>query len=705
MTFVRYQLQDRVAVLTIDNPPVNALAQGVWEAVDEGVAQAVADTGADAIVLIGAGATFVAGADINIFKTLKTRDQSLARSAKTHALLKRVEDATKPLVAAIHGNALGGGLELAQACHFRVATKDAKVGQPEVLLGIIPGAGGTQRLPRLCGAALALQMSMDGKPVTASKARAAGILDEIVEGDLLAGAIRFAQAKAAAKEIRRTRDIAIGPDVAAAGLDACKQARAGLAKTAKGTQAPYRVVDAIEACMTLAFDAGSLRERELFADCVVSTESKALRHLFFAEREAAKVPDVPKETPVKDIKRAAVVGAGTMGGGIAMSYANAGIPVLLKEVDQTALDRGLAVIRKNYESSVAKGRMTQDAFDRTMALITPTTSYDGFDQVDIVVEAVFEHMDLKKATFADLGRVTRADCVLASNTSTLDIDEFAQSSGRPAQVIGHHFFSPANVMKLLEIVRGRDTSREVIATSVKLGKRIGKVPVVVGNCFAFVANRMLAYYMRESYLLLEEGASVEQIDRVLTDFGLPVGPYGMQDIAGIDVGARIRQYLKSVGKTRAEGPQSAVPDRLFEMGRYGQKTGAGWYRYEAGSRDRLPDPLVETIAAEEAAKRGITRAPIADDEILARVTTALANEGFRVLEDGFALRASDIDVIYCYGFGFPRHRGGPMFYADTVGLPLVLERVKAYRARFGDYWQPAPLLERMVAEGRALYND
>ncbi len=437
----------------------------------------------------------------------------------------------------------------------------------------------------------------------------------------------------------------------------------------------------------------------------MSTESKALRHLFFAEREAAKVPDVPKETPVKDIKRAAVVGAGTMGGGIAMSYANVGIPVLLKEVDQAALDRGLAVIRKNYESSVAKGRLTQEGFERTMALITPTTSYDGFDQVDIVVEAVFEHMDLKKATFTDLGRVTRPDCVLASNTSTLDIDEFAQSSGRPGQVIGHHFFSPANVMKLLEIVRGRETSREVIATSVKLGKRIAKVPVVVGNCFAFVANRMLAYYMRESYLLLEEGASVEQIDRVLTDFGLPVGPFGMQDIAGIDVGARIRQYLASIGKTRAEGPQSAVPDRLFEMGRYGQKTGAGWYKYEAGSRERIPDPLVEAIAVEEAGKRGITRAPIADEEILARVTTALANEGMRVLEDGFALRAGDIDVIYCYGFGFPRHRGGPMFYADTVGLPVVLDRVKKYRARFGDYWMPAPLLEKMVAEGRALYND
>ena len=705
MSFVRYQVQDRVAVLTIDNPPVNALAQGVWEAVDENVAKAVSDTNADAIVLIGAGSTFVAGADINIFKTLKTREQSLARSAKTHALLKRLEDATKPVVAAIHGNAFGGGLELAQACHFRVATKDAKVGQPEVLLGIIPGAGGTQRLPRLCGAALAAQMSTDGKPVAASKAKAAGILDEIVDGDLLAGAIRFAKARAAAHDIRRTRDIAVTPEASAAGLDACRQLRAVLAKTAKGIQAPFRAVEAIEASLTLPFDDGSLRERELFADCVVSTESKALRHLFFAEREAAKVPDVPKETPVRDIKRAAVVGAGTMGGGIAMSYANVGIPVLLKEVDRAALDRGLAVIRKNYESSVAKGRLTQEAFERTMALITPTTSYDGFDQVDIVVEAVFEHMDLKKATFADLGRVTRPDCVLASNTSTLDIDEFAQSSGRPGQVIGHHFFSPANVMKLLEIVRGRETSREVIATSVKLGKRIAKVPVVVGNCFAFVANRMLAYYMRESYLLLEEGASVEQIDRVLMDFGLPVGPFGMQDIAGIDVGARIRQYLASIGKTRAEGPQSAVPDRLYDMGRYGQKTGAGWYKYEAGSRERIPDPLVEAIAVEEAAKRGITRAAIADEEILARVTTALANEGMRVLEDGFALRAGDIDVIYCYGFGFPRHRGGPMFYADTVGLPVVLDRVKKYRERFGDYWKPAPLLEKMVAEGRSLYND
>jgi len=395
-----------------------------------------------------------------------------------------------------------------------------------------------------------------------------------------------------------------------------------------------------------------------------------------------------------------------MGGGIAMSYANAGIPVLLKEVDQASLDRGLATIRKNYESSVAKGRMTPDALQKTMSLITPTTSYDAFDGVDIVVEAVFENMDLKKATFAELGKVTRPDCILASNSSTLDISEFARASGRPASVLGHHFFSPANIMKLLEIVRTDQTSHETLATSLKLAKRLAKVGVVVGNCFGFVANRILAYYVREAYLLLEEGATVSQIDQALTDFGMPVGPFGMQDIAGIDVGARIRQYLKSLGatKTRAEGPQSEIPDRLFEMGRYGQKTGAGWYRYEPGSRTRIPDPLIEQLADEAAAKRGIRRMPITADEIIARIMTAIVNEGARVLEEGYASRAGDIDVIYCYGFGFPRHRGGPMFYAETVGLQTVLDRVNEYRGRFGDYWRPAPLITRLVAEGRSFYE-
>jgi len=702
---VGYDIKDRVAVIAIDNPPVNALSPAVWEGIDAAVARAVGDTAADAIVLIGAGTTFIAGADIKIFDTLKTREDSLSRSANTHALLKRVEDATKPLVVAIHGNALGGGLEVAQACHFRVATKDAKVGQPEVLLGIIPGAGGTQRLPRLCGARMALEMCTEGKPVPAAKALAAGILDAIVQNNLLDGAIEFAKAKATTGEIRKAREIVLTADQIRSGLEACNATRQTLAKIARGARAPFAVVDAIEAGLDRSFDEGSNREREIFAACVISIESKALRHLFFAEREVAKVPDVPKDTPTRDVTRAAVIGAGTMGGGIAMTYANAGIPVLLKEVDEAALQRGLATIRKNYDVTMSKGKMTAEQVDKTMALITPTTTYDGFDEVDIVVEAVFENMDLKKATFAELGRVTRPECVLASNSSTLDIDEFGRASGRPAQVLGHHFFSPANVMKLLEIVRGRETNKEVLATSLKLAKRLGKVGVVVGNCFGFVANRMLAYYMREAYLLLEEGATVEQIDRVLTEFGLPVGPFGMQDIAGIDVGARIRMYLKSIGKTRAEGPQSAIPDRLFEMGRYGQKTGAGWYTYDApGSRSRTPDPLIDQLAEEEAKTRGITRRPIADDEIIARIATALANEGARVLEEGYATRAGDIDIIYVYGFGFPRYRGGPMFYADTVGLPTILARVKEYRSRFGDYWEPAPLLERLVAEGRGFYS-
>jgi 3-hydroxyacyl-CoA dehydrogenase len=702
---VHYEIRQRVAVLTIDNPPVNALGPGMWDAIDEAVAQASADPAVDAIVLIGAGQTFVAGADINVFKTLKTREQSLERSARTHALLKRLEDTAKPLVAAIHGNALGGGLELAMACHDRVASRDAKVGQPEVLLGIIPGAGGTQRLPRLCGAAKALDMCTDGKPVPAPSALEHGIVDHLVDGDLLEGAIAFARTRALHEGPRKTRERSAKIADIRAALAACEAARAALTRTARGAAAPFAAVTAIEAAHTLAFDAGSLRERELFADCVVSTESRALVHLFFAERDVAKIPGVPKDTPAREIKRAAVVGAGTMGGGIAMTYANAGIPVLLKEIDDAALQRGLATIRKNYESSVSKGKMTADALDRTMALITPTTSYDGFDASDIVVEAVFENMELKKTTFAELGRVTRPDCILASNSSTLDIDELARASGRPARVLGHHFFSPANVMKLLEIVRGRETAAETIATSLKLAKRLGKVGVVVGNCFGFVANRMLAYYMREAYLLLEEGASVPQIDKALTDFGLPVGPFGMQDIAGIDVGARIRQYLKSSGKTRAEGPQSEVPDKLFEMGRYGQKTGAGWYKYEAGSRTRIPDPLIDQLAEEAAWRRGITRQSVADADIIARITTALANEGARVLEEGYAIRASDIDVIYCYGFGFPRHRGGPMFYADTVGLPTVRARVNEYRRRFGDYWQPAPLLEKLAAEGRGFYGE
>ena len=701
---VHYTVQDDVAILTINNPPVNALSPGVPEGIDAGIARAAADPAVKAVVLIGAGNTFIAGADIKVFGTIPNREVSIDRSHRVHALLRRIEDCPKPVVCAIHGTALGGGLEFAMACHYRVAVPGAKVGQPEVLLGIIPGAGGTQRLPRLCGVATAVELCTLGQHIGAKRALDEGIVDQIMDGDLLRGAIAFALAKAAAGETRKVRE----QESKIADYDsanaAIASARAGLKKTARGAHAPYAAVDAIAAGVQGGFDAGSAREIDLFADCVLSAESRNLIRLFFAEREAGKVPGVPKDTPTMEIRAAAVVGAGTMGGGIAMNYANAGIPVLLKESDQAALDRGLGTIRRNYDVSASKGKMTPAQVERVMSLIRPTLTYDGFDQVDIVVEAVFENLELKKSVFADLGRVTRPDCVLASNTSTLDIDQFAQSSGRPANVIGHHFFSPANVMKLMEIVRGRETGNQTIATSLKLSKKLNKVGVVVGNCFGFVANRMLGYYMREGYLLLEEGASVPQIDRVMTGFGMPVGPFGMQDIAGIDVGARIRQYLRSVGKTRLEGPESPVPDWLYEMGRYGQKTGAGWYRYEAGSRSPIPDPLIEELAEKAAGERGIARQPVSDEEILSRIMVALANEGANVLDEHIAIRPGDIDVIYAYGFGYPRHRGGPMAYADSLGLAQVLAKVREYRARLGDHWQPAPLLERLAAAGKSFYD-
>jgi 3-hydroxyacyl-CoA dehydrogenase len=701
---VRYAVRDQVAIVTVDNPPVNALSPSVPEAIEAAVARAAQDPSARAVVLIGAGSTFIAGADIRFFETITTREASLERSRAVHERLRHIEDCPKPLVAAIHGTALGGGMEFAMACHYRVAVPAAKVGQPEVLLGIIPGAGGTQRLPRLAGAATALEMCTLGQHIPAARALAEGMIDRVIEGDLLMGAMAFAREQAQSGGIRKSREQNAKIGDRAAAIAACAQAREALKKTARGARAPYAAVDAIQAGIEQGFDAGSAREIEIFADCVLSTESRAMVKLFFAEREIAKIPDVPKDTPTLEIRSAAVVGAGTMGGGIAMNYANAGIPVLLKEVTQEALDRGLATIRKNYQSSVSKGKMTAEQCERTLALITPTLTYAGFEKVDIVTEAVFENMELKKSTFADLGRVARPECILATNTSTLDIDEFARASGRPAKVIGTHYFSPANVMKLVEVVRGRESSKETIATCMKLAKKLNKVGVLVGNCFGFVANRMIAYYMREAYLLLEEGASVPQIDRALVDFGMPVGPFAMQDIAGIDVGARIRQYLRSIGKERAEGPQSVVPDWLFDMGRYGQKTGAGWYRYEAGSRTPIPDPMIDDLAAKAAAGRGIKRRAIADDEIIARITTALANEGADILDEGFAMRPGDVDVIYVYGFGFPRHRGGPMFYADTVGLDTVQARILRYREEFGDYWQPAPLLARLAASGGKFYS-
>jgi 3-hydroxyacyl-CoA dehydrogenase len=701
---VHCRLHDRVALITIDNPPLNVLGPGVLDAVADEVARAESNPDVEAIVLTGAGKTFVAGADIALFDQIVTREQSIARSQAVHARLRAIEDARKPVVAAIHGHALGGGLELAMACHYRVVDEKAMLGQPEVQLGLIPGAASTQRLPRLCGPAAALDLCTTGQPIPAARAQALGIVDAIARGNLLDEAIAFARARAGAGERRRTRELTHHLENRDAGRAACEAARASLASRGRGARAACAVIDAIEACVTRDFESGSRREMELFADCVLSTESKALRHLFFAERQVSKVPGIPRDLPAPEIRRAAVIGAGTMGRGIAMCYANAGIPVLLKEVDPAALAAAMTEIRRTYESSVSKGRLAPDAMQRALGLITPVTEDDGLGEVDIVTEAVFEDLALKKDIFAALGRTTHPGCILASNTSMLDIDALAEASGRPDHVVGHHFFSPAHIMKLLEIVRGRSTRPEVLASSLALARRLGKIGVVVGNCTGFVANRLLGYYRREAYLLLEEGASVEQNDGALVAFGMPVGPFGMQDIAGLDVGWRIQQQLKAMGKTRAEGPESRVPDRLYEMGRYGQKTGAGWYRYEPGSRRPIPDPLVDHIAAEEAARRGVVRRRVSDDEIVARVMTAVINEAARVLDEGHALRASDIDVIYVHGFGFPRDRGGPMFYADTVGLPTVLARVRQYRDRFGEYWRPAPLLERLVAEGRGFHS-
>jgi len=505
--------------------------------------------------------------------------------------------------------------------------------------------------------------------------------------------------------LRKIRDLNEKIEAARGHPEIFEKVRRDYAKKFRGFEAWQAALRAVQLAVEVPFDEGMKLERQAFLDLIPTEQSRAQRYVFFAERKVWKIADVPDDTPTLPIKKVGVIGAGTMGGGISMNFLNTGIPVSIVEMKQDALDRGLATIRRNYESSLAKGKITREQLDRTWVLITPTLSYDGFDQVDIVTEAVFENMDLKRSTFAELGRVTKPDCILASNTSTLDIDEFARSSGRPAQVIGAHYFSPANVMKLVEIVRGRESSKETIATAMKLAKRLNKLGVLVGNCFGFVANRMIAYYMREAYLLLEEGASVSHIDHALVEFGMPVGPFAMQDIAGIDVGARIRQYLRSIGKHRAEGPQSPVPDWLYEMGRYGQKTGSGWYRYEPGSRTPIPDPLIDDLAQKAAAERGIERRVISEEEIIARIMTALANEGANILQEGYASRPGDIDVIYVYGFGFPRHRGGPMFYADTVGIPTILDCVHRYHDQLGDHWRPAPLLEQLAKAGRTFYGS
>jgi 3-hydroxyacyl-CoA dehydrogenase len=686
-----------VAIVTVDNPPVNALSRTVVQGIRQRVGELANDDSIRAVVLIGAGSTFIAGGDIKEMVSLTpTNSQHLE---EIYPFMSELEDCPKPLVCALHGTAFGGGLEIAQACHYRVALASTKLGQPEVNLGLIPGAGGTQRLPRLVGVAKGLEMCAGGKPVRAPEALKLGLVDRLVEGDLLSEAVAYAEELAAAGgPWRKTRELEVELPPGVPTSDFFAAARKETRKRARGMGAPLKAVEAVEAAVELSFEEGCRREGELFRECLFGEESKALSHVFLAERETARIPGIPPDLEPLDIASAGILGCGTMGGGIAMAYANAGIPVKMLEVDQETLDRGLEGIRGNYRASVRKGRLTQEKVDGLLSLIQPTLSYDALGDVDIVVEAVFESMDLKKEVFAKLDQVCKPEAILATNTSSLDLDEIAGSTSRPQQVIGHHFFSPAHIMRLLEVVRGRETSEEVIASSMALAKRLRKVAVLAGNCRGFIGNRMLFGYVREAQFLVEEGAGPEQVDAVLHDFGMAMGPFAMLDLAGIDVGWRVRQEAKSYEPPGRRQP--VVEDRLYELGRYGQKTSAGWYRYAEGDRRPLPDPEVQSIIEECTREAGIERREIGNEEILERTLYPLVNEAARLLEEGIALRAGDIDVVYVYGYGFPAWRGGPLWYADSVGLEKIYKRVCELEAVHGDVWQPAPLLERLGREGK-----
>jgi 3-hydroxyacyl-CoA dehydrogenase len=682
-----------IAVITIDNPPVNALSPGVPDAISAAIDELNSDPAVKAAVVIGAGRTFVAGADIKEFIKMTSIGKRLAPLLP---LLLRIENSPKPVVMAIHGQAFGGGLELAMAGHYRVASPTAQVGQPEVKLGIIPGAGGTQRLPRLVGVAKAVEMCAEGKPISAHEAASLGLIDRLIEGDLLAGAVAFAR-EIAGKIPPKTRERTEKLGTPAENAAIFAAARATAARKQRGLKAPLAAIDGVEAATRLPFEEGCQLEAKLFTECLFSDQSKALIHVFFGEREVAKIPDIPKETPALPVNRMAVVGSGTMGGGIAMIFANAGIPVLLKDVDEAALEQGMGKIRKNYANSVQRGRFTQAFVDERLQLITPVVNYDGFSHVDMVIEAVFEGMALKKTVFAELDRACRAGAILASNTSTLNIDEIAAVTPRPEAVIGTHFFSPANVMRLLEIVRGKKTSKEVIATCMQLSKKLGKIGVLVGNCRGFVGNRMFGPYRREAQFLVEEGADIEAVDQALVDFGNAMGPLSTGDLAGLDVGWRIRKEYRHLERPGIRQP--FAEDRLCEMGRYGQKTGKGWYRYDENRRASA-DPEVTALVRKWSAEAGIPQRQIPAEEIVDRCVYALVNEGARILEEGYALRAVDIDIIYINGYGFPAHRGGPMWYADTVGLQKVYQRICEFHQQQGELWAPAPLLKRLSETGK-----
>ena len=669
-----------VFILTINNPPVNAFGPGVPEGLKAGLDAAAADDSVKAVVIIGGGRTFVAGADIKGFGLPREQAPDL------RGTVAKLDAFEKPTVAAIHGTALGGGLELALGCTYRVATKDAQLGLPEVKLGVLPGAGGTQRLPRVVGAQKALEMMLSGNPIKAPAAQELGLVDEIVDGDLLAGAVAFARAHADARPLPRVSERSVeggSPEVFAA-------AREGLKKTHRGQLSPSHIVDLAEMAATKPFQEGWDAEADRFVDSLNSPQSRGLRHIFFAEREAGKIRGLSKDTPTTEIKSAGIIGAGTMGGGIAMNFLNVGIPVTIVETSQEALDRGLGVIRKNYENTAKKGRMTQDDVEKRMGLLTPTLKMEDLADADIIIEAVFENMDVKKDIFTKLDKIAKPGAILASNTSTLDVNEIASVTGRPEQVIGLHFFSPANVMKLLEIVRADKTSDSVLATSLALAKRIKKVGVVVGVCDGFVGNRMVHRYGDEARKIVEEGARPEDVDAAMNALGLPMGPFQMSDMAGLDIGYSIRQHQ---AKVRGEPEPDGWLDRIVKTGRKGQKTGGGIYDYD---QDRKPKPNadVQKLIEDYRAEQGTQPREIGQEEITGRLAYSLVNEGAKILEEGIAQRASDIDVIYIYGYGFPAYRGGPMQYASEQDLKNVVADLEKYGQT------PAPLLKKLADEGK-----
>jgi 3-hydroxyacyl-CoA dehydrogenase len=693
-----YKVLGDVAVITMNNPPVNGLGHATRVGLTDGLSKANADAAVKSIVITGAGKAFSGGADIKEFGTPK----ALAEPNLLSVILA-IENSSKPVVAAIHSVAMGGGLELALGCHYRIAAPGTSIALPEVKLGLIPGAGGTQRLPRVLGVETALNMIVSGEPVKSEMlASLPGqkLFDKMASSaeSLAEEAIAFAKAVADTRPLPLVRNLPCKHPQGDAYFQFARNMVKGMAKN---FPAPVKCVDIVEMATKNRFDEGMRLEREIFTNLMFTPESRALRHIFVAERAASKIPDVPEDTPKRDIKSIAVIGAGTMGGGISMNFLNAGIPVKMLEMKQEALDRGIATIRKNYESQVKKGKLKQDKYEQRMALLTTTLSYDDLKDADMVIEAVFEEMGVKEKVFKELDRVMKPGAILASNTSTLDVDKIADFTKRPQDVIGTHFFSPANVMKLLEVVRGKKTAKDVLATVMALGKKIKKTSVVSGVCDGFIGNRMIEQYSRQAGFLLDEGATPQQVDRAVEKFGFAMGPFRMGDLAGNDIGWAIR---KRRALERPNMLYSRTADKLCELGRFGQKTGAGWYDYQAGKRDAIPSELVNKMIEDHRKELGITPRKISDEEIVQRLVYSLVNEGAHILEDGIATKASDIDMVYLTGYGFPIFRGGPMLYADQVGLFNVVQSMKRFQQNPHDdasFWEPAPMLAKLAAEGKS----